>query len=125
MKRLAGEERAIVTAVPGTTRDALREAIQIEGVPINIIDTAGLCESGDEIERLGVERTRRELGQADVVLAVFDASVGLQAEDQAVLAQLPREGRHIYVFNKIDLAPDGIAAGISGTQAQVRVSAKT
>jgi tRNA modification GTPase len=125
LNRLAGEERAIVTAVPGTTRDALREAIQIEGVPINIIDTAGLRESGDEIERLGIERARRELGRADVVLVVFDASVGLLAEDHAVLAQLPRDGRHIHVFNKIDLAPGAFAAGLSGVAAEVCVSAKT
>ena len=125
LNRLAGEERAIVAAVPGTTRDALREAIQIEGVPINIIDTAGLRDSGDEVERLGVERARAELRRADVVLAVFDASVGLLAEDRAVLEELPREGRQIHVFNKIDLALDATANAFSSVVRQVRVSAKT
>ncbi|OGA30687.1 MAG: tRNA uridine-5-carboxymethylaminomethyl(34) synthesis GTPase MnmE [Betaproteobacteria bacterium RIFCSPLOWO2_02_FULL_68_150] len=125
LNRLAGEERAIVTAVPGTTRDALREAIQIQGVPINVIDTAGLRESNDEIERLGIEHARRELGRADVVLVVFDASVGLLAEDRTVLAQLPGEGRHIGVFNKIDLAPGAGNAVVPVVEAEVRVSAKT
>ena len=65
LNRLAGEERAIVTAVPGTTRDAVRETIAIDGVPLNIVDTAGLREAADEVERIGIERTWRELGRAD------------------------------------------------------------
>jgi len=73
MNRLAGEERAIVTPIPGTTRDALREPLDIGGVPVILVDTAGLRVSADEIERLGVERTRHELERADVVLAVFEA----------------------------------------------------
>src|SRR6185295_2729452 len=62
LNRLAGEERAIVAAVPGTTRDALREPIQIDGVPLVVVDTAGLRASTDVVERLGIERTQRELG---------------------------------------------------------------
>src|SRR6266849_3543271 len=73
MNRLAGEERAIVTPIPGTTRDALREPLDIGGVPVILVDTAGLRASADEVERLGVERTRHELERADVVLAVFEA----------------------------------------------------
>jgi tRNA modification GTPase len=105
LNRLAGEERAIVTAVPGTTRDALREAIQIQGVPIVVVDTAGLRESRDEIERLGIERTRRELERADVVLVVVEAGT-LEAPDE----QLPAAGARINVVNKIDLV-SGIAPG--------------
>lgn len=125
LNRLAGEERAIVTALPGTTRDALRESIQIEGVPINIIDTAGLRESRDEVEQLGIARAQRELARADVVLAVFDAAAGLMPEDRAVLAQLPPESHQVHVYNKIDLVPVGAAAGGSGGAAEVFVSAKT
>ncbi|HXM83153.1 MAG TPA: tRNA uridine-5-carboxymethylaminomethyl(34) synthesis GTPase MnmE, partial [Burkholderiales bacterium] len=73
LNRLAGEERAIVTPVPGTTRDALREPVDIGGVPVILVDTAGLRASSDEVERLGIERTRYELERADVVLAVFEA----------------------------------------------------
>ena len=117
LNRLAGEERAIVTPVPGTTRDALREPVQIEGVPILLVDTAGLRESRDEVERLGMERTERELARADVVLVVLEAGRP-QAPDQP----LPEGARQIRVLNKIDLLRDA-APGQSGDE--VRVSAKT
>jgi tRNA modification GTPase len=125
LNRLAGEERAIVTALPGTTRDALRESIQIEGVPINIVDTAGLRDSRDEIERLGIERAQRELGRADVVLAVIDAAAGLLPEDRAVMAQLPRDSHHIHVYNKMDLVSGPVEVGQAGEGTVVQVSAKT
>ncbi len=120
MNRLAGEERAIVTAIPGTTRDALRETIQIEGVPIIVVDTAGLRESRDEVERLGIERAWREVARADVIVAVLDAQAGVGAEDRALLGSLPPEGERIHVLNKIDLAP-----AAQTDLAVVRVSAKT
>src|SRR4051812_2301073 len=81
LNRLAGEERAIVTSVPGTTRDALREPINIEGLPLVLVDTAGLRAAADELERLGIERTQRELETADLILAVHQAG----AEDDAAL----------------------------------------
>ena len=99
LNRLAGEERAIVTAVPVTTRDALREPIQIEGVPLVVVDTAGLRPSSDVVERLGIERTQQELGRADLVLAVFEAG-----KKAAPLDELPQVER-IDVYNKIDLVP--------------------
>ncbi len=117
LNRLAGEERAIVTAVPGTTRDALREAIQIEGVPIMLVDTAGLRESRDEIERLGIARTRSEMDRADVVLVVLEAG-RMEAPEES----LPPGARAIRVINKIDLAP---AAKPGKSGGEIRVSAKT
>jgi len=125
LNRLSGEERAIVTAFPGTTRDALREAIQIDGVPINVIDTAGLRESGDEIERLGIERTWRELERADVVLAVFEADGGITEDDRALLARLPAGGPRVHVFNKCDLVPAAGAGSRVGESSEIWVSAKT
>jgi tRNA modification GTPase len=123
LNRLAGDDRAIVTPVPGTTRDTLREAIAIEGVPLNIIDTAGLREAGDEVERLGIERTWREVERADVVLVMFDASVGITAEDREVLARLPQGVRRIHVFNKIDLA--GVQPALrDGDPQEIFLSAK-
>ena len=112
LNRLAGEERAIVTAIPGTTRDALREPIQIEGVPLIVIDTAGLRESQDELERLGVERTRREVERADLVLEILDAS---QENSRIEVAS-----EHVAVYNKIDLKP-----GFVPPAGAVAVSAKT
>ena len=100
LNRLAGEERAIVTPIAGTTRDALREAIQIEGVPLTLVDTAGLRESTDELERLGVERTRRELALADLVLVVEEAGGAPPS-----LPALAPQAERILVYNKLDLAP--------------------
>jgi tRNA modification GTPase len=117
LNRLAGEERAIVTPIPGTTRDALREPIQIEGVPLVVVDTAGLRVSTDMVERLGVERTQRELERADLVLAVFAAG------DAAALEGLPAAAARIDVYNKIDLRP-GFRAPAAAQRA-VAVSAKT
>lgn len=125
LNRLAGEERALVTTVPGTTRDALREAVQIEGVPFNIVDTAGLREAQDEVERLGVERSWHELGRADIVVAVFEADRGLGEDDRALLAALPGAGRRLHVFNKCDLL-ESAAAGRRGDEPpEVWVSAKS
>jgi tRNA modification GTPase len=100
LNRLAGEERAIVTPVAGTTRDALREPIQIEGVPLVVVDTAGLRASADLVESLGIERTQRELARADVVIAVFEAGKAGDA-----LEGLPPDARRIDVYNKLDLFP--------------------
>jgi tRNA modification GTPase len=115
LNRLAGAERAIVTPIPGTTRDALREAIHIEGVPLVVVDTAGLRAAGDEVERLGIERTRRELAEADMVIAVLEAG-----EAHAPLGQLPDGVARIEVYNKLDLAPDFVAPA-----GALAVSAKT
>jgi tRNA modification GTPase len=125
LNRLAGEERAIVTAIPGTTRDALREPIQIEGVPVIVVDTAGLRDSRDEVERLGIERTWLELARADVVLVVFDAAAGIGEEDRAWLRKLPPHGHRIHVYNKVDLVPAEQAGGRAGEPPQVWLSAKT
>ena len=104
LNRLAGEERAIVTPVPGTTRDTVREAIQIGGVPLNIVDTAGLRDTADEVERLGIERTWREIERADLLLLIVDARGGVTTEDEAIVAKLPARLRRVVVHNKIDLA---------------------
>ena len=115
LNRLAGEERAIVTPIPGTTRDALREPVQIAGVPLVLVDTAGLRVTSDLVEQLGVERTQRELEQADVVLAVYEAG-----GNTTPLANLPPGAARIDVYNKIDLA-----SGFAAPKGAVAVSAKT
>jgi len=115
LNRLAGDDRAIVTPVPGTTRDALREPVQIHGVPLVLVDTAGLRSDADEIERLGIERTRRELESADVVLAVHEAG-----SEAGLPEPLPAAARRVEVYNKIDLAP-----AFRPPAGAVAVSAKT
>ena len=122
LNRLAGEERAIVTPIPGTTRDALREPIQIEGVPLVIVDTAGLRESRDEVERLGVERTRREVEGADLVLVVLEAGSSPGAEERALIASMPEAVAHLLVNNKVDLIATSKPGKHDGA---IWVSAKT
>ena len=106
LNRLSGEEAALVSAIPGTTRDVIRQTIQIRGVPLHIIDTAGLRESQDEVENLGIARTHQTLHGADVILVLLDARQGLTIKDQAILAALPADTPRLLVFNKIDLMLD-------------------
>jgi len=103
LNRLAGDELAIVTPVAGTTRDALRGSIQIEGIPLHIIDTAGLRDTDDEVEKIGIERTWREIERADVVLLLTDAQHGIGDPEHAILRRLPASIRRITIDNKIDL----------------------
>ena len=103
LNRLAGDDLAIVTAIAGTTRDALRSTIQIEGIPLHIIDTAGLRETEDEVEKIGIERSWKEIEKADVVLLLVDARSGIADADRDILDRLPEGLKRITVYNKIDL----------------------
>lgn len=103
LNALLGAERAIVTDIPGTTRDTIEESFQIEGVPIVILDTAGLRESADVVEQIGIERTRRAAEQADLILFVYDLSAPDPEADQRLLQSLPLETPKVIVGNKVDL----------------------
>ncbi|HJR78210.1 MAG TPA: tRNA uridine-5-carboxymethylaminomethyl(34) synthesis GTPase MnmE [Nitrospiraceae bacterium] len=102
MNALARSDRAIVTAVPGTTRDLLDEWLHIKGLPVRLLDTAGIRDTKDPIEQEGIRRTRQAVDDADLVLALIDQSVALQEEDRTLLADL-RKRNHIVVLNKSDL----------------------
>jgi tRNA modification GTPase len=105
MNRLAGYDAAIVTAIPGTTRDVLRERIDIDGLPLHVLDTAGLRESEDAVEREGVRRAAAEMTRADRVLFVIDAANDPDGRAfEAERARLPADVPVTLVFNKIDLA---------------------
>lgn len=125
LNRLAGEELAIVTEIPGTTRDLVRQTIQIEGVPINIIDTAGLRDTSDAIEAIGIARAWEAIGQADALLLVVDAREGVTTADRAIADRLPAKLTRVTVFNKIDLLGDGPLAEEEPEGWRVHVSAKT
>ena len=125
LNRFAGEEVAIVTDVPGTTRDALRELIHLEGVPIHIVDTAGLRSTADKVETIGISRTWRALGNADLGLLVIDATAGESDEDRRLLEQLAPEIPRVVVFNKIDLTGDAPGVRRAESRTEVRVSAQT
>ena len=111
LNALAGAELAIVTATPGTTRDKVAQTIQIEGVPVHVVDTAGLRDAVDEVERIGVARTWAEIEGADAIVFLHDLTrlgePGYEAGDAAIAARLPAglvgEGRLLHVFNKLDL----------------------
>ena len=98
---LAGSARAIVTEIPGTTRDALEAVVDIRGVPVTVVDTAGLRNSEDPVEKIGVARAREEAERADAALYVFDAAVGFDAEDELAFGALADKPR-VLVANKAD-----------------------
>ncbi len=112
LNALLGEERAIVTDIPGTTRDVIRESIQIHGIPVQLWDTAGLRETDDVVERFGVERTHRSLHDADLILFLLSAPEGFTDEDKHLLTRLPSE-RTLLVWNKCDLLPQEAIADLS------------
>ena len=126
---LLGHGRAIVTEVPGTTRDTITESIALDGVPVILTDTAGLRASGDQIESIGIDRTRREAADSDLLIVVIDGSESCTDEDLRVVADVSGQ-RHIIAINKSDLptfsitrANDEIAP--SDQHQIVSVSAKT
>ena len=121
LNRLAGSDVAIVTAIAGTTRDKVTETIQIEGIPLNIVDTAGIRhpdEASDEVERIGIERTWLAVQQADVILHLLDASMGPTRGDEQIAARLPANVPVLQIWNKIDLSGHrpGIVEGEDITQ---------
>jgi tRNA modification GTPase len=104
LNRLAGEELAIVATVPGTTRDTIRQTLDLDGMPVTVIDTAGLRETGDEVENLGIARSWAEIRKADAVVLMLDARNGVGDGEREILAKIPPELPLIHVHNKIDLA---------------------
>lgn len=99
---LLGEERAIVTDIAGTTRDTLEESIQIKGIPLNIIDTAGIRDTNDLIEKIGVDKAKDLLTKADLVLYVVDTSDPLTKDDEEIM-ELIEDKQTIVLLNKADL----------------------
>jgi len=102
LNRLLGHSRAIVTPVPGTTRDTLEEVVNLKGVPFILVDTAGIVQSKNLVESLGVERSRRAIGEADFALLVVDASAPLKASDKEIIGLLS-EKEVLVIANKCDL----------------------
>jgi tRNA modification GTPase len=122
MNQLAGYDAAIVTEYAGTTRDTLREAIQIAGVPIHLIDTAGLRETEDPVERLGIARTWAVLEKADIALLLIDSNHGIGEQEAIILAKLPPIPR-LTLHNKIDIL--GEEARVSEDGKEIWLSAKS
>ena len=125
LNRLAGEEVAIVTEIPGTTRDLIRQSLNLYGVPVHIIDTAGLREATDPVEQAGIARTWAAIGKADLALLVIDGSVAESEEDLAIAARLPKGLACLRVYNKSDLAGKAACRTYEGGKEAVVLSAKT
>ncbi|MFV2030581.1 tRNA uridine-5-carboxymethylaminomethyl(34) synthesis GTPase MnmE [Neisseria sp. S1] len=129
LNALAGDEVAIVTDIAGTTRDTVREQITLDGVPIHIIDTAGLRETDDVVERIGIERSRKAVQEADIALILLDPREGINATTRAILESLPGSLKKIEIHNKIDLSGDSASVSdgidtLSGADTVIKISAK-
>jgi len=113
LNRLAREEAAIVTSIPGTTRDPVERRFEVAGIPLTVVDTAGLRDTTDQVERIGIERTWAAVERADLVVLIVDArDASLPGEDRAILARMSAQVPRIIVHNKSDLA--GIAPHAEG-----------
>jgi len=124
LNRLLRSDRALVTPVPGTTRDTLEETINLEGIPLVLVDTAGISDTDDTVERMGIERSRRSLQRADLALLVVDGSVPPSAQDLAV-AELVASRPVVVVVNKSDLPRADDYATILSNQPHISLSAAT
>ena len=136
LNALAGQERAIVTDIAGTTRDVLKEHIHIDGMPLHIIDTAGLRSADDEVERIGIERAWSEISQADRVLLIIDSEAEQKTPEALIhelydescsqehTSELLASGRITVIFNKIDLSQQHPRVDDSGQFPTLYLSAK-
>ena len=129
LNRLSRSERAIVTDLPGTTRDLVESELVLQGVPLTLLDTAGIRSTDDPIEQLGIERSRSALASADLVLLLFDLTAGWTGEDQVLRALVPEGVACLVVGNKLDRGPQGLGLlpepPVQADPAEARISAAT
>ena len=109
--RLLEQDRAIVTDIPGTTRDLVSETASVEGIPVKFVDTAGIREGQDTVESLGIERSYQAMADADLTVVVVDSSVPLESEDEALIGRA--QGKSLVVANKCDLRASSIGMQVS------------
>lgn len=126
MNALLEENRAIVTAVPGTTRDVIEEYINIDGIPLKIVDTAGIRETKDIVEKIGVEKTKEKINEADLIIMMLDSSEALSEEDLEIENYI-KDKKYIVLLNKSDLSPKIDKENIGELNAEyiIETSAKT
>ena len=126
LNELSGKSRAIVTDIPGTTRDIIEEYVNINGIPVKMIDTAGIRETDDVVEKIGVERAQNAIENSDLVIVMIDAGVGISEEDMEILEKVKGK-KTIVLINKVDLAGkqevDAIADKLAGFRV-IRTSVK-
>jgi tRNA modification GTPase len=125
LNRLVGDEVAIVTDIPGTTRDVLRQTIEVHGIPVQITDTAGLRDPMDPVERIGVDRAWNAISGADIVILLVDAAAGFGDADREILQRAPTDVPCVRVMNKIDLLRRASCVETAASETVVWLSAKT
>lgn len=125
MNALSGEDIAIVTPIAGTTRDSIKSEIQINGVPLHVIDTAGLRDTEDEVEKIGIARAYRATESAHVALLLIDAAHGIGNQEKSILQRLPKEIVKIWVHNKIDVSQEEAKVIEIENEVHIYLSAKT
>lgn len=123
MNTLLREERAIVTDIPGTTRDTIEEYLNVRGIPLRIVDTAGIRKTEDKIEEIGVKKAKKEIEDSDMIIAVFDVSRELTEEDYEVI-KLIQNKKSIIIVNKIDLEQKWNVKEVFGTKKVLDISAR-
>lgn len=124
LNALLKEKRAIVTDIPGTTRDVIEEFINLDGIPVKVIDTAGIRETDDIVEQIGVEKSREKMNEADLVIFVLDSSRVLDDEDREIIERL-KDKKYIVLLNKVDLESKIDEKEIKDLDNIIRISAKS
>lgn len=124
LNALLKEKRAIVTDVPGTTRDVIEEYVNLDGIPIRITDTAGIRETEDVVERIGVEKSKQKIEEADLIILMLDTSREIDEEDKAIIDKI-KDRKYIVLLNKIDLEMKISEEIISNLNNKIDISAKT
>ena len=124
LNALLKEKRAIVTDVPGTTRDVIEEYINLDGIPIRITDTAGIRETEDIVEKIGVEKSKEKIEEADLIILMLDASRDIDEEDKAIIDKI-KNRKYIVLLNKIDLDMEISQEVINDLDNKIDISAKT
>jgi tRNA modification GTPase len=124
INQLAGDDVAIVTPIAGTTRDTVKSHIQINGIPLHIIDTAGLRETDDEIEKFGIARTWQAIESANIALLLLDSTHGITEVEKSILDRLPSDLSKIWVHNKIDLSAEAPSLQENDGETHIFISAK-
>ena len=123
MNALLKEKRAIVTDIPGTTRDVIEEYINLDGIPIKVTDTAGIRETEDVVEKIGVERSKEKINEADLIIFMLDRSRKLDDEDREIIEYI-KDKKHIVLLNKIDLESNISEEEINSLDNVISISAK-
>ena len=121
---LLKEKRAIVTDIPGTTRDIIEEFISLDGIPVKITDTAGIRETEDEVEKIGVERSREKIDEADLIVLMLDSSCPLESEDREIIDKV-KDKKYVVLMNKNDLEKKISDKDIKDLKNVIYISAKT